>query len=438
MSLQDDFRAFLHDIEPKKSTVDEIASAHKTLRAYLEGHECYSQRCIATYLSGSYAKHTAIRPVKDEDHRDVDIVVETDYSTSENSADSIIELRDVLYDSDRYKSARLQTHSVGIALSKLDIDVVPLASEEEKRFIGNLDDASWRETNPKGHIEWSSQTNAGHDGLYVPVVKMMKWWRREHCPKMRRWPKGITLEKIIADCFPEGSSAYEELMIGLFENISDSLSDELETGEVPVIADPALPTNNLAASYTFEDFRSFIGGLEEALRVLQEEGSNNDSWRKILGSRFPSGSSSASNRALAKPVYSIEQALCVPHRKRSPWPFTKRRPGVVVVVADVTLQDGHVETISSNGRVIPKGCQIDYRIIRSKGLQSLTAKWLVVNTGEEAYAAGCPRGEFENSNLAGGGRRESTAYAGRHYVQCLLIKGGRCVARSKEFFIIVQ
>ena len=89
---------------------------------------------------------------------------------------------------------------------------------------------------------------------------MMKWWRREHCPKMRRWPKGITLEKIIADCFPEDSSAYEELMIGLFENIHDSLSEELETGVVPVIADPVLPMNNLAESYTLEDFRSFIGG----------------------------------------------------------------------------------------------------------------------------------------------------------------------------------
>lgn len=438
MSLQDDFKAFLHDIEPKKSTVDEIASAHKALRTYLENHEYYSQHCGDTYLTGSYAKHTSIRPVKDEDHRDVDIVVETDYLTSENPADVISELRDVLYDSDRYKSAHLQTHSVGIALSKLDIDVVPLALEGERRFIGDLDDSTWRETNPRGHIEWSSNTNARYDGHYVPVVKMMKWWRREHCPETRRWPKGITLEKIIADCFPGDSSIYEELMIGLFENIFESLSEELETGEVPVIIDPALSTNNLAESYSFEDFKSFIGGLEEALRILQDEGSNNDSWKMILGSRFPSGNSSASNMALAKPVYTIEQALCVPHRKRSPWPFTKRRPGVVVVVAYVKFEDGHIETIWSNGRTIPKGCQIDYRIIRSKGLQSLTAKWLVVNTGEEAYAAGCPRGGFEDSNLDDGGRHESTAYAGRHYVQCLLIKGGRCVAQSKEFFIIVE
>lgn len=233
MSLQDDFKAFLHDIEPSRSTVDEIVSAHRALRSYLEGHEYYSQHCRGTYLSGSYAKHTSTRPVKDEDHRDVDVVGETDYTTSENSADVIIELRDVLYDSDKYKSAHLQTHSVGITLAKHDIDVVPLATEGEVRFIGDLDDASWKETNPRGHIEWSSQTNVSHGGRYVPVVKMMKWWRREHCPDKRRWPKGITLEKIIADCFPEDSSLYEELMIGVMENIFDSLSEELGDGGCP-------------------------------------------------------------------------------------------------------------------------------------------------------------------------------------------------------------
>ena len=66
-------------------------------------------------------------------------------------------------------------------------------------------------------------------------------------------------------------------MIGVMENIFDSLSEELGDGGVPVVVDPALPTNNLAASYTEEDFRSFVESLGESLRILQDEGSNNDS-----------------------------------------------------------------------------------------------------------------------------------------------------------------
>ena len=313
---------------------------------------------------------------------------------------------------------------VGPLFTRVDRPAGKLVSDDDPKvyvakYRAALGDAAYRTSYEENALPYGFEDMDYLEFLRqrrVLMSKMMKWWRREHCPDKRRWPKGITLEKIIADCFPEDSSLYEELMIGVMENIFDSLSEELGDGGVPGVVDPALPTNNLAASYTEEDFRSFVEGLGESLRILQDEGSNNDSWKKVLGNRFPSGSDRAGSRALAKTVFSIQQALSVPHRQSPPWPFTKRRPGVVVVVADVTFEDGHTERISSSGRTIPKGCQIDYCALRSKGLQSLTAKWLVVNTGEEAYAAGCPRGEFEDLNLEGGGRHESTAYSGRHYV----------------------
>ena len=435
MSLQKDFETFLSDIEPSRTTVDSIASAHDSLRSYLEQHEDYSKHCVRTYLSGSYAKHTCIRPAKDDDHRDVDVVVETDFETASDSADVIIELRDVLLESSKYGSAHLQTHSVGIELSKIDIDVVPLASEGERRFIGCIDDGSWAETNPKGHIDWSTEVNKEHDGKYKPVVKIMKWWRREKCPDDRRWPKGITLEKIIADNFPDDDAPYEDLLIGLMENMVDSLASEVDAGLVPIIADPAFNTNDLASGYTSDDFKSFLSAIEECLAIIQESGSCNESWREILGNRFPAGAKSAISTNLA--LLPISSALRVPHRQKPPWLNAKKRPGVIVV-AEVTFPDGHIERISNNDRTIPKDCDIDYKVLRSKGLSNLTVKWQVVNTGEEAYADECPRGGFEKSNISNGGRHERTAYAGRHYVQCFLLKNGVCVAHSNEFFINVE
>lgn len=435
MTLQDDFEAFLSDIEPSKTTVEEIVSAHSTLRSYLEGHADYSRHCIKTYLSGSYAKHTCIRPVKDDGHRDVDIIVETDYDTSSDSADVIIELRDVLLESSRYNSAHLQTHSVGIEQSKIDIDVVPLAAQGDARFIGCIDDALWAETNPRGHIEWSTEVNKEHVGKYKPVVKIMKWWRREKCPDDKRWPKGITLEKIIADNLPDEDAPYEDLLIGLMENIVDSFASDVDAGLVPIIADPALNTNDLAKGYTNADFKSFLSALEECLDIIQDSGSNSESWREILGNRFPAGTKDMTNTNLA--LVPISSALCVPHRQKPPWLIAKKRPGVIVV-ADVTFPDGHIERISNNGHTIPKNCDIDYRVVRSKGLSNLKVEWQVVNTGEEAYADECPRGGFEKSNIGNGGRHERTAYTGRHYVQCFLLKNGVCVAHSKEFFINVE
>lgn len=437
MSLQDDFKAFLSDIKPSKTTIDEISSVQNSLREYLRQHQEYSIHCNDSYLSGSYAKHTCIRPVKDDGHRDVDVIIETDYGVDSNSADVIIELRDVLYEAEKYKSACPQTHSVGVELSAIDIDIVPLASDEKNRFIGSLDDASWKKTNPRGHIQWSTEVNEKHHGKYKPLVKIMKWWRRETCPAGEKWPKGITLEKIIADNFPEEDGLYEELVIGLMENIVDSLTEEIESGGVPVIVDPSLEENDLSVSYTNNDFKRFLSAVGDALGIIQEVGSCNEAWRKILGDRFPVGTPVQSKSIVLTSLMPHESALCVPHRQASPWPFTKKKPGVIVV-ADVTFPDGHTERIANNGRAIPKGCEIDYRVLRSKGLAGLTVKWQVVNTGEDAYKDGCPRGGFESSNIPNGGRHESTAYAGRHYVQCLVIKNERCVAHSKEFFICVE
>lgn len=51
MSLQTAFQTFLSDIEPSKTTVDQISSAHKALRIYLNSHDSYSKRYVRTYLS---------------------------------------------------------------------------------------------------------------------------------------------------------------------------------------------------------------------------------------------------------------------------------------------------------------------------------------------------------------------------------------------------
>lgn len=433
MSLQADFEAFLKDIEPSKTTVDQISSAHIALRKYLNEHADYSKHCIKTYLSGSYAKHTAIRPVSEEGKRDVDIIVETDYSTNVNSANVIIELRDVLIERSAYSSARLQTHSVGISLANLDIDIVPLAATLDNQYIGCIDNALWDITNPKGHLKWSTDTNSEYSGKFKPIIKIMKWWRREHCPENERWPKGITLEKIIADCFPQVDGSYETLMAELMENINDWLTQEISCGNVPVVNDPSVILNNLADGYTLDDFRGFHSGVNEAVSLLSSKGSDNESWRLILGNRFPKGS----NSVLGFQQKSLEAILAVPHRKQPYWPMEKRKPSIIVV-AEVTFPDGTCESIRDNGATIPKECSIIYHAIRPQSLAGCSVKWQVVNTGDDAYQHGCPRGGFEPANCANGSRQESTAYEGTHFVQCFVIKYGRCVAYSKEFLINVK
>ena len=253
-----------------------------------------------------------------------------------------------------------------------------------------------------------------------------------------KWPKGITLEKIISDNFPSEDANYDELVIAVFENIRESYEEEVQSGGVPIIHDPALPENNLAAGYTNEGFKGFIEEINRDLDTLQDKGSSNEAWKSILGDRFPSSASaSRCTNSLAVSAIPIEQALLVPYREKPPWPIPKKGPGVVVV-AKVTFPDGRQETVQSDGSALPKGCEIEYRVIRSKGLSDYTVKWQITNTGEDARRHNCLRGEIESSNRPHGARYETTAYSGRHFVQCFVLRKGHCIAYSKEFFINVE
>lgn len=437
MSVSDDFAKFLSDIEPSSSTVREISTAQKSLRDYLSSHEKYSDRYQSSYLSGSYAKHTAIRPAKDGGNRDVDIVVETNHSTDDSPAGTLEELRAVLADASKYSTAHMQTHSVGIQLSKLDIDVVPLATEGESWCIGDAETGEWSRTNPKGHKEWSTEVNKEHDGKYKPVVKILKWWRREHCPKGSRWPKGITLEKMVADSFPEETGPYGYLVASVFRSMHDRCSEGLNSGIVPFIDDPSLPGNDLAASYSIEDFREFDSELISAIALLDESESTNEVWRKILGERFPAGSSKAELSLPASIYLPTQRALAVGWRERLPY-IVKAKGYGIQVYAEVETKDGKRFAIRNNDRTIPKGCTVVYYALRSPNLRNCSIRWQIVNTGAEAISANCPRGEIEPPNENNGSRRETTAYTGRHYVQCFAIHKGACVALSKEFFINVS
>lgn len=73
MSRENDFERFLHNIEPSSTTKKYISSIQSNLREYLENHSTYKNKLIDTFLTGSYAKHTSIRPTKFDGKTDVDI-----------------------------------------------------------------------------------------------------------------------------------------------------------------------------------------------------------------------------------------------------------------------------------------------------------------------------------------------------------------------------
>lgn len=434
MATQKDFDSFLSNIEPSSSTVEYISSVQNNLRSYLENHSTYKYKHIDTFLSGSYAKRTSIRPSASDNKRDVDIVVVTTYDTSSNAAQVLEELCEVLQEKDLYSSAFVQSHSVSLELANISVDVVPVIEHEiydNVYYVGSSSDGSWKITDPKGHKAWSTEVNQNNNNEYKPLVKILKWWRRTNCPSDRKYPKGITLEKLIADNIGDSILSTENFLIDTMQKIVDKYSDDIANNALPVIDDPSLYVsgNNLLENYTFGDFKAFIEKIEEHLKKLNDAGTSNTVWREILGSEFPSDI-----LPCAKAEAGLQAYLSVSHRQNPPWRL--RRSGAVFVSAKVKDWNGNTSNYESDSYPIEKHCEIIYTA-KYNSCKKHRIMWQIVNTGYQAKD--CLRGGFESSNVGTDSRKENTMYTGKHYVQCFVIdRWGFCVARSKEFFINVK
>lgn len=437
MAKQSDFNSFLSNIQPSKSTVEYISSIQKNMRKYLKEHSTYKNVHVDTFLSGSYAKNTSIRPVVGDNKRDVDIVVVTSYDCNKNSKEVLNELKDVLMEKETYSNATLQSHSVGVEMSGISVDVVPViidADDETLYCIGDSNTGEWILTDPKGHKEWSTEVNLSNNKEYKPLVKIFKWWRRNNCPEDIKYPKGITLEKIVADNLGDSSLSTEDFLIATMQNIISAYKEEyVENNVNPKVNDPStkIDDNDLLAGYSEEDFSEFILKLEEHVKILNDEGVGNEVWRKILGNEFPSASSENNLYALA----CVQKCITAPHKQLPKWPI--QRGSAAFISLKATDINGQTVEYENNGTPLEKNCSLIFRALTSVK-QPYRVVWQIVNTGIEAENGGCLRGGFEESDIGTNGKREATAYTGSHSVQCFIIKRGVCVAKSKEFIINIR
>ena len=296
MATQQQFLDFLSDIEPSKITKKRASDAHKALRNFLSNHETFKEYHINTFLSGSYKRDTAIRPQVnngDEERPDVDIIVVTNHTLDDAPSDVLNCLYKTL--EEKYDSIRKQTRSIGIETSMADMDVVLIISPngmDGTLYIPDRKLKKWLETNPPRHTSWTTERNQDSSGRFKPLVKLVKWWRRENRTISKK-PKGFIIECIVAECMNYHETHYEDLFTEVLEGIVDRYQYYIETEQVPHIDDPGVPGNNVLSNVTLAAFEGFYNKAkvhaELARSAQQEEDAHKELsiWREIFGERFP-------------------------------------------------------------------------------------------------------------------------------------------------------
>jgi hypothetical protein len=325
------FHELLTDIEPSPTTTGNASSAHTGVRDHLETHDTFSDRWVTSFLSGSYARDTSIRPRASSDGQerpDVDIIVVTNFTADDHPDDVLTEVRKALEDGDDgYKVERINKRSVRVATWQADMDIVPVIETWNGYQIADRDAGTWKFTNPPEHTRWSSERNAAFDGRFKKLVKLLKWWRR-HNPSGKR-PKGFVLEVLVATHAPRNETHFGEAFAQLLESIHGTYAYQASVGQKPFIPDPASPGNDILSKVTIAQWKDFIEKVRvhaDYARRAQDETDMEEAtrlWRKVFGDRFKTTANPAKAAnysgyaAAAAPAgYTFPDAMAAPTKPR--------------------------------------------------------------------------------------------------------------------------
>lgn len=171
-------------IEPTQAQKDAAQRSHMNLRTLLNSGSI-GDRITGSYLSGSYARDTAIRPIDDAD---IIFLIDPSKWTLTLLAESFgnpspSKVLQTFSNAIRYRypisSIFYQRRSVRLSMYHLDIDVVPAIPQDHYGKIILIPDASqdtWIKSAPKIHADNATRVNQLRSGRFKPLVKLLKKW----------------------------------------------------------------------------------------------------------------------------------------------------------------------------------------------------------------------------------------------------------------------
>ena len=163
---------------------------------------------LEDFLVGSYRRGTMIAPLASADI-DIFFALHSQYFQSGPTGVLDRTKRVLLKTYTRTPKISRNGQAVTITFNDFRVDVVPGFRRNGGGFlipdsIGNR----WIETDPRSHIDiWQSE-NSAHDGVLVPVMKMLKCWNRAHSSPLTSFHLETlalqTLRGVRIDSYPTG------------------------------------------------------------------------------------------------------------------------------------------------------------------------------------------------------------------------------------------
>ncbi|MCB9797032.1 MAG: nucleotidyltransferase [Alphaproteobacteria bacterium] len=211
------FNAFLGSLELTPGQRQSVINQHTYLRTQLQQR----MHTVGNFLTGSYARSTAIRPLNDID---LFLVLDPAHHSGPGRGTPNDCLREVQAALDAaYPNKELpilQSRSVNIEFSGTGVgyDVVPAFAHpnDEVFIIPDRDANAWIHSNPKIHQSLSTQANERAGKMLKPLTKAAKHWNY----RMGKPLRSFHLEVMAWDIVTSKPASWLEGLATLFEGLA--------------------------------------------------------------------------------------------------------------------------------------------------------------------------------------------------------------------------
>ena len=288
------FNDFLKNtVNLNQSRIDQLDSHADAIENFLNDN---LDSCEKMEPQGSYGLETVIKPVKDTQEFDADLVL---YMTHEDGKERKEYLRD-LYKCFRsnkiYKdkvSRKTRCVTVNYA-GDCHVDVVPCVTMDDgSMYVCNRKTNKFEPTDGAGYKNWFNEKSSITNGHLKRATRLLKFLR-DH--KTTFTAKSILLTTLIGvevyDEEEEDSENFKNVPTAL-QTISNRIAAFLQDNVVmPEIKNPALADENFNRHWDqkkYENFRESFCRYNEKINEAVDEQDHNKSvkkWREIFGDDF--------------------------------------------------------------------------------------------------------------------------------------------------------
>jgi len=296
ISLPDAFKKFKSRLELNESERQNASKRQKEVREHLDK----AFQIDRSFLTGSYARWTKSKPLKDVDIFFV-LGKDEDHYRDKHPGKILTAFYDTLVDVYGSSAVKKQGRSVGVNFGVVvdsddntdyrvvSVDTVPAFAKGNDYEIPNNTTGKWMGTNPEIHAQKAVAAHQAYGNEWKGLVRMVKYWNQNIRHGEKPIKPSFLIEVMAMECLHGGwGGSHDREIQAFFATLRDRIHEDWP--------DPAGLGSHVSDRMDAAMVRRAQTILDQANREiaaaihLARQGKNGDSlkaWRAFFGPKFP-------------------------------------------------------------------------------------------------------------------------------------------------------